>query len=179
MRIIGGTHKGRRLLTAKGNSIRPTSDSLKETVYNWLQNITDWNVLDLFCGTGSMGIEALSRGAGKVVFVDKSTKSVQNTKNNLDLIGVLKDCQVIKEDAVRYIKRFPEQEYDLIIADPPYEYNRYEILLSTVLETSQLVKGGLFLLETSFRNKNINIDNRYTLIKEKRCGDSFIRLLEF
>jgi len=125
LRIIGGIHSGRRLISPKGKQIRPTYDRVKETIFNCLrgEDILGKRVLDLYAGTGNLGIEALSRGAKEVVFVDKSPYACQLIRENIELCN-FKDCsKVYRKDGLAAIKYLNKkgQAFDLIFLDPPYD----------------------------------------------------------
>lgn len=121
MRIVGGKYKGRTLVKFDGNKIRPTSDMARESLFNILQNVIyGANFLDLFSGTGAMGIEALSRGAGKVTFNDFSRESIAVIKSNLTKLGVDENYAVKNLDAISLIESVAES-FDIIYIDPPYK----------------------------------------------------------
>ncbi len=120
MRIVGGEYKGRTLVEFSGNDIRPTSDKVRESLFNILQfKIYGSSFLDLFAGTGAMGIEALSRGAKEVVFNDASKKSLQILNKNLEKIKVDKRYSVANFDACRFLQT-NSKKFDIIFIDPPY-----------------------------------------------------------
>ena len=119
MRIVGGIYKGRTLNEFKGNEIRPTSDMVRESLFNILRDRIEGCIfLDLFCGTGAVGIEALSRGAECVVFNDLNRKSVELTKNNLEKVGA-KNYELNFSDASTFLKTTKKQ-FDIIFIDAPY-----------------------------------------------------------
>lgn len=121
MRIIAGKYKGRQLVSFKADHIRPTTDRVKETLFNILQGqCEETRVLDLFSGTGNLGIEALSRGAIKAVFVEKNPKSIEIIMKNLELLKLDKlSYSVFKKDVFSYLESNKEQ-FDLIFVDPPF-----------------------------------------------------------
>jgi 16S rRNA (guanine966-N2)-methyltransferase len=132
MRIISGRFGGRRLVAFKADHIRPTTDRIKEVIFNKLQMvIEDAKVLDLFSGTGSLALEALSRGAQHVDAVEKHPKSVDIIKKNMDLLGITKDeMSVYRKDVFSFLKQPVEKGYDIILIDPPFT----EVLADKVLE---------------------------------------------
>lgn len=145
MRIDAGKYKGRRLLENKYNHIRPTTDKVRQALFIKLQFfVPDKKVLDLFCGTGALGIEALSRGAEKVVFVDKDARSVMMTKANLKSLDA--DAKVTKCDACTFLEVLDEQ-FDLILLDPPYKSGLYEKVLQKIYEKQILSKDGIIVCE--------------------------------
>ena len=145
MRVDAGLFKGRRLIENKYDHIRPTTDKVKQALFVKLQFfVPDKNVLDLFCGTGAMGIEAISRGARKVVFVDKDARSVQMTKDNLKNLGITN--KVTKMDALLFLDKC-EEKFELIILDPPYKSGLYEKVLAKIFERNLLSEEGIIVCE--------------------------------
>lgn len=121
MRIVGGKYKSRVLFEFKGDAIRPTADKVRESLFNILQNrIYGSDFLDLFCGTGAMGIEALSRGAKCVAFNDKSRDSIALTKKNLQKLEISDGYKITNFDASTYLLSTADK-YDIIYIDPPYQ----------------------------------------------------------
>ena len=119
MRVITGTARGRRLKEPQGMDIRPTTDKVKESMFSILQfDIEGRRVLDLFGGTGQLGIEALSRGALEVVFVDKSAAALKLIRENLELCGLSDQARVRNGDSLAYLRS--GEKFDLVFLDPPY-----------------------------------------------------------
>lgn len=121
MRIIAGRLKGRRLVSFKADHIRPTTDRVKESVFNKLQG--DWegaSVLDLYAGTGNIGFEALSRGACRVVAVELSAKSIAIIRRNVEELGLADDHSIVKDDVLRWLGRYQGPAFDIVMADPPF-----------------------------------------------------------
>lgn len=146
MRVITGSARGRKLREPTGMDIRPTADQVKESVFNIIQGDVEGRVcLDLFSGTGQMGIEALSRGAEKCVFVDQDRAAVALTKKNLELTGFR--AEVCQADALRFLES--REKYDLIFIDPPYRSGLYEKVLSRIKDFDKLHTGGIMVVESS------------------------------
>lgn len=146
MRIIAGKHRGRVLKEFKGREIRPTADRAKEAIFNILQTeIIGSRFLDLFCGTGNMGIEALSRGAERVVMVDSSKESVEIAKFNLNLIK--ENADIINADALSYVLSARER-FDVIFLDPPYSLDATSVL-KAIAERELLTEDGVIIYEHS------------------------------
>ena len=122
MRIISGKYKGRVLSSFQADHIRPTTDRVKETLFNkWMTETHDANVLDLFSGTGNLGLEALSRGARHVDFVEMNAKSIVILKKNVDLLKLDKaEYAIHKQDVLHYLQKYQGEPYKLILADPPF-----------------------------------------------------------
>src|SRR5262245_47920820 len=132
MRVIAGIHKGRRLKTLEGMHVRPTSDRMRETVFNILApRIEDARFADVCAGSGAVGIEALSRGASRVSFVEHSRKAAAIISENLRHCGIRKDYQFVFRDAFAAMKYFAKesQQFDIIYFDPPYDSEIYSPVL--------------------------------------------------
>lgn len=155
MRIISGKYKSRRIDTSvsekdniKGNisGFRPTTDRAKETLFNVLNNILDFEdvtCLDLFAGSGSLGFEALSRGAGMCDFVESSSIQTAMIKKNAEGLGCKPQINVHDDEVLRFLKLKAGSGYDLIFADPPYAYEYYNELIAEIMQ----LKFGIFVLE--------------------------------
>ena len=145
MRVITGTARGRRLKTPENYDIRPTTDNVKESVFNIIQfDIEGRRVLDLFAGTGQLGIECLSRGAAEAVFIDENTAAVKIVKENLKTCGFT--AAVLQQDALSYLRHCGK--FDLIFVDPPYDSGLYESVLETINSVDILSDGGIILCES-------------------------------
>ncbi len=130
MRIVAGKYRGRTLLEFSGDEIRPTADKVRESLFNIIQNRTAGSVfLDLYCGTGAMGIEALSRYAKSVVFNDISKNSLALVKKNIEKIKVVDEFEISNCDAVRYLTT-TNKKFDIIFIDPPYKSEQKKDSLS-------------------------------------------------
>jgi 16S rRNA (guanine966-N2)-methyltransferase len=121
MRIIAGTHRGHRIAAPKGTSTRPTSDRVRENAFNLIGPVDGADVLDLFAGSGAMGLEALSRGAASVVFVESERDACRTINANLDKLGL--NATVLCQDVLRAVGS-DRRAYDLVLCDPPYAYDR-------------------------------------------------------
>jgi 16S rRNA (guanine(966)-N(2))-methyltransferase RsmD len=145
MRVITGTARGRRLCAPEGLDVRPTTDKVKEGIFSSIQfRIQGASVLDLFAGSGQMGIEALSRGAEKSIFVDSSSRSLKCIHDNLRTVGLEKQAEVISRDSYDYIK-FTASDFDIIILDPPYRHGHIDKILP--LAAKKLRRGGCIICE--------------------------------
>ena len=173
MRIIAGEYRSRNLKTpGKKEGIRPTTDRARETLFNILNNFFDYEeskVVDLFCGTGSFGIECLSRGAEFAIFVDKDVKLVEE---NVKLLKVEDSSEVIRGDTLLFL-RDESMNIDLIFADPPYDYIFYNKLLEKVSKLSTY-----FILEHS-KNYKISDEFKPFLFKQKEVGTTFFSFFDF
>ncbi len=144
MRVIAGVHRSRPLGTFQGDAIRPTADRVKENLFNLLRNrIIDRRYLDLFAGTGGVGIEAISRGAGEVVFTDQSKESVALVRKNLATLH--ENAEVILTDSIAYLKR--AKPFDVIFVDPPYKSDLGLAALRVIGERNLLTDDGCAVFE--------------------------------
>jgi len=151
VRIIAGTLKGRRLLGPSTANVRPTSDRLRETLFNILMGEPlDARVLDGFAGTGALGLEALSRGARHVTFVERDRRTAVRLEENVAACGAGNACTIEREDFLGFVSRHPDMApFDLVLLDPPYDFRDLDAVLS---EAGALVAPqGLVVLEHSRR----------------------------
>jgi len=151
MRIVAGQSRGRKLFTPKSNDVRPTSDRVRQALYNILGSMYDLTVLDLFAGSGALGLEAISRGAAQVVFVDSSYNSIQLVKRNVDLLDCADICEIWKTKAEMALKKAYKENmlFDLILIDPPYKSGEIENIIKRNLLPPILKEDGRVVLETA------------------------------
>lgn len=150
MRVITGIYKGRRLKTLEGSAVRPTSDRMRETLFNILApRIEGARFLDLCAGSGAIGIEALSRGAGQVTFVESSRKSSTVISENLRHCEIRKGYTFIARDALMALKYLAQekQQFDLIYFDPPYDSELYSPVLWQIARGNLLAEDGILIVE--------------------------------
>ena len=167
MRVITGTARGRRLKTPENYDIRPTTDNVKESVFNIIQfDIEGRRVLDLFAGTGQLGIECLSRGAAEAVFVDENTAAVKIVKENLKTCGFT--AAVLQQDALSYLRHCGR--FDLVFVDPPYDSGLYESVLETINSVDILSDGGIILCESRREKTLPDMRDPYRKKKEYNYG---------
>lgn len=161
MRVIAGSRKGFRLKGPKSKDIRPTADRIKESLFNILGQIeNDSLVLDLFAGTGSIGIEFLSRGAYKSYFVDKSYESIRCINDNLEHTQLKEKAIVLKKDAFKALEFFAKQavKFDYIFVDPPYGKNILEKILMYMDELQLVTEKGIIILE---HERDLVLENNF------------------
>ena len=176
MRIISGSARGRKLKDVKID-IRPTSDMVKESVFNIIQfDIEGRRVLDLFAGSGQLGIEALSRGAKSAVFVDSNPESVKLIKSNLNLCGFSDLAYVQTRDALRYLSAnsFANETFDVIFVDPPYNTSLLSEALSAIIGFDKLNSNGIIICETTVDAPVPTVELPYFLYKEYKYGSTKI-----
>lgn len=162
LRIIGGEWRSRKLRFADVPGLRPTPDRVRETLFNWLQTqVPGARCLDLFAGSGALGLEALSRGASEVVMVEKHPAAAKALRDNIALLGA-QQAVLVHDDAFRYLQR-ETGAFDLIFLDPPFRKNLLEPVLETLLAKSLLSPDGMIYLEqeadaaTDFGRFNLRI----------------------
>ncbi len=168
MRVITGSARGVRLFEPNGRDIRPTTDRVKESIFNILQyDIEGRTVLDLFAGTGQLGIECLSRGAKRVVFIDESADAVELIKKNIKKAKVI-GGEVVRREALRYLEGM--ETFDLIFLDPPYDSNLIEKSLNKIVEFDKLNEGGIILCESRVEKSLSDVYGPYRKVKTYRYG---------
>lgn len=153
MRVIAGRYKGRRLEAPRWEGVRPSSDKLRETLFNILApRIEDARVLDGFAGTGAVGVEALSRGARHVTFVERDRRAAALVAANLARCGVERGYTIECGDVVSVLRRLPaDAAFDLVLLDPPYDADPDEVARALVASADRLAPGGLIVLERATR----------------------------
>lgn len=150
MRVVSGTCKGRSLKAVPGSTTRPTTDKVKEAIFNMIGPYFEFGIgLDLFAGSGGLGIEALSRGLEKVIFVDRDPKAFQVIKENIAICDLIDKSEVYRNDAERAIKAILKREirFDYIFLDPPYKKQQLVKLLNTFTNENLLNSNGIILCE--------------------------------
>ena len=155
IKVHSGLYKGRKLKNFKNKKIRPTSSRVKKSIMDTLMPLEGKVVLDLFSGVGNLGIEALSRGAKFVSFVEKDFKVVKLLKSNLDILDINNGFEVIVSDVNRFFKT-SEKKYDIIIADPPYY--KFKFLEFIPFIENLLLKNGVFCYESEKQNIDTTLD---------------------
>ena len=167
MRVITGTARGRRLKTPDNYDIRPTTDNVKESVFNIIQfDIEGRQVLDLFAGTGQLGIECLSRGAAGAVFVDRDKDAVRIVKDNLKSCGM--KATVLQEDSISFLNHCGK--FDAIFIDPPYDSDLYESALKIINLVDILSEGGIIICEARREKVLPEMTEPYRKRKEYNYG---------
>ena len=171
MRVIAGQYKGHRLFTPKDQEVRPTTDRTREFLFSYIgEKIVNASVLDLFAGTGSFGIEALSRHAESAVFVDQSSTACDLIRKNLDKVRA--KAPVHRINAKSFVTSDVHQ-YDIIFCDPPYRFQHTEALINLIMERGILNKDGWLIYESGSKEILPSI-NGLRMIKEKKLGTTKI-----
>lgn len=170
MRVITGSARGRRLGELKGMETRPTTDKVKESIFNCIQfDVENARVLDLFAGTGQLGIEALSRGAKSALFVDKRADAVKLVRENLALCRLEENAQVICGDSVAVLGA-QRQKFDIIFLDPPYGSGLLEQAMEKIASFDILSPHGIMVAESALDQALPALPAPYSLYREYRYG---------
>jgi len=173
MRVVAGRFGGRSLVAPPGRGTRPTSDRVREALFSILVSVEGLRAMDLYAGSGALGIEALSRGASEAVFVDSAAGAVAAIRRNLDAIGI--EAEVRRQDALAYLKGASRdgRQYDLVFLDPPY---RQASALGSELSTAlgPVLAPAARVVAESDRRAPLELD--LALLDERRYGDTLIRI---
>jgi 16S rRNA (guanine(966)-N(2))-methyltransferase RsmD len=177
MRITGGTGRGRRLQVPAGSRVRPTSDKVKQALFNILgERVVDAAFLDLFAGAGGIGLEALSRGAAQVTFVESSPDSLAAIRKNLELPGFAGRARIVPAKVKSFLKKAPEH-YDVVFLDPPYAEEPRPLL--ELLAASGMVRPqGLVIAEHFRKQPSPENAGALRLFREARYGDTVLAFYE-
>ncbi|MBR5270946.1 MAG: 16S rRNA (guanine(966)-N(2))-methyltransferase RsmD [Clostridia bacterium] len=173
MRIISGERRGHKLYEFSGDDIRPTTDRVKESLFNLIQDyIRDSRVFDMFCGSGALAFEALSRGARFAVCTDVDIRSINIIKKNSDALKYQEKCHIENISCFDYIKKTKEK-FDLIFLDPPYNKDFIEKSLKEIVLNNLLNKGGIIVLESD--NTDFHFEQEgLEILKQKKYGRTYI-----
>jgi 16S rRNA (guanine966-N2)-methyltransferase len=191
LRIISGQHKGRVLSSVRKAKIRPSSDKVKGSIFNVLKGeVVGKKILDLFAGSGNLGIEALSQGAEFVTFVDSSLQSIKIIKKNLESLNLEKKAKIIGKDCLKVLARFSARDarpakgrgsahgrpekFGIVFADPPYLCGFAQKVIDSVVRYDLLEKDGILVLEHHKKETFKCPEERLFYIKAKRFGDTVV-----
>ena len=177
IRIIGGKHRGRKLPVLMAEGLRPTTDRVKETVFNWLMPyVQEANCLDCFAGSGSLGFEAMSRGAQKVTLLELNKTAVNQLKANKQLLNA-ESINIDQVDTLEYLKTNIEA-YDLIFLDPPFRKQLVE-QCAMLLNSGWLTANAVIYVEMEANDNCQQLPNNWTLLKEKIAGQVSYQLYQY
>ncbi|WP_273125352.1 16S rRNA (guanine(966)-N(2))-methyltransferase RsmD [Metabacillus sp. HB246100] len=178
MRVVSGKYKGRPLKAVPGVTTRPTTDKVKEAIFNMVGPFFDggW-ALDLFAGSGGLGIESISRGIDRCIFVDREPKAIQTIHKNLELCKI-DQSEVYRNDAERALKAVIKRElsFQLIFLDPPYKKQKLKALINTISDHDLLQENGYIVTE---HDSTIELDQeigKYKMVKHETYGMSSITI---
>ena len=171
LRIVAGKWRSRLLDVADVPGLRPTSERIRETLFNWLSpEIHGKHCLDLFAGTGALGLEALSRGARSVVFVEHSTRAVQKLRDNIDTLEA-EGAAVLQLDASDYLRRESSDHFDIVFLDPPFAEDMLSELCRLLDEQDTLAERGLVYLEQARTKPEVSLPGSWQVLKNKTAGN--------
>jgi len=181
MRVIGGIHRGRRLRTVGGLAVRPTSDRLRETLFNILApKIVGSRFLDICAGSGAVGIEALSRGAAAVTFVDLSRNACRIIEANLEVLGAQSSTTIVNRDAASALRRLEKESarFDIVFFDPPYSSEVYSQVLKQLGLGGVLEDGVIVIVEHRAKTPPEPVYGKLRIFREVKQGDSALAFYE-
>ena len=181
MRIIAGKYKGHSLAAPAGKNTRPTTDRTRESIFNILANLVDiegLRILDLFAGSGAMGLEALSRGAGFCLFIDNNSRARAIIRQNVEKLNATGSTKLFRRDATQMGKIGTMMPFDVALLDPPYGKELGPRAVTSLLDGGWLVDNGLVVLEERLKDFPIQLE-RLTLLSERQYGDTKIGFFRY
>ena len=177
LRIIGGQWRGRKLCFAEADGLRPTTNRIRETLFNWLMDVTPGCLcLDLFSGSGALGLEALSRGATAATFIEYNVDAATHITNNIKLLKC-DQAQVVQGDCLDYLRSGPAKPYDLVFLDPPFNLNLWRTVIE-LLEKRQWLSENATIYIESPSNCAISPPDNWELHRRKQAGDVLYSLYQ-
>ena len=178
MRIISGTARGTKIYTLEGDNTRPTLDRVKESVFNIIQgDIEDSIVLDLFSGSGAIGLEFASRGAKKVYLNDNSEEAVQIIKQNIDKTHLSEKVEIYNLDFLKLIQKLQGKSFDIVYLDPPYKTDFIIKSLNELLKFKMITQETLIILETDDEKRiieKIEFENKFQITDKRKYGKAYV-----
>jgi 16S rRNA (guanine966-N2)-methyltransferase len=180
MRIISGNFKGKKISLPNDKFTRPLRDLVKESIFNIIQHsynnkfsIKGSNILDIFSGTGSFGLECISRGAKKVVFIENYDEAIKILKKNITNLDAGEQCKVIEDNCLEFfkIKKNLSLRFNLIFIDPPFKETKFNDLINLIIENKILEKEGIIIIHRH-KNDKIEITNKIKILEERSYGIS-------
>lgn len=182
MRIISGIFKGKKISIPTDRNTRPLRDMVKESIFNLIQHsnkidiqINNINVLDLFSGTGSFGLECLSRGAKKVTFVENYIQVLKILKKNIKTLNIVENCEIIEHDCFEFLKggKALENNFDIIFIDPPYKEKKINSILDNIKKINILNSNGIIIIHRH-KKDDLQISENLKILDERTYGISKI-----
>jgi len=184
MRIISGKYRGQQLISFNADHIRPTTDRVKESLFNIIQSkIPESRVLDLFSGTGNLGIEALSRGAAEVTFVENHPKSLELIRKNLEKLKVTESYHILNKEVIQFIQKAPPSQsqplpFDIIFIDPPFTKQMADEVMKT-LSVSQLFMPTTLIAIESAKKEKLELNYSPLICSDQRhFGDKVLSFFQ-
>ena len=182
MRIISGNFKGKKIFIPSDNNTRPLRDMVKESIFNLLQHsnkinldIKDSSILDLFSGTGSFGLECVSRGSKSVIFIENYDKILKILRKNIETLKINANCKIVENDCFKFFdtnKDFKDK-FNIIFMDPPYKEKRINIILEKIKENKILTKNGIILIHRH-KKDDVKMTNKIQILDQRIYGISKI-----
>lgn len=170
IRIIGGQWRGRKLAVPEGRQLRPTTDRVRETLFNWLQiQIPGARCLDLFAGSGALGFEALSRGAVEVVMVEQDPRVVRHLRQQAGILAC-EGLQIVQADALSYLQQDPPQHFDVVFLDPPFAQGLLQPVCDTLEQGGWLNNPAYIYMEAEQELAQLTFPPGWQLYRDKRAG---------
>lgn len=176
MRIISGKYKGHQLVDFSAGHIRPTTDRVKETLFNILMTeIENAQVLDLFAGTGNLGLESLSREAAHVTFVEQNPKSLDIIKKNISKLKVTQNFKIIQKDVLKFLKQYEDEPFHIIFADPPFTETMADEVMNHASQSAAFGSQTIMAIESAKREKILDsYSNDVELMDRRIFGDKVL-----
>jgi 16S rRNA (guanine966-N2)-methyltransferase len=172
LRIVAGNWRSRLLDIADVEGLRPTPERIRETLFNWLApTIQGARCLDLYAGTGALGLEALSRGAAEAVFVERSPVAASQLDRNIDILGTASAARVVRGDAIEFVGNAGGRTFDIVFLDPPFAADLLDETCRLLAENRLLVDGGLVYLEMARSQDQPLLPDGWNVVKEKAAGN--------
>jgi 16S rRNA (guanine966-N2)-methyltransferase len=181
MRIISGEFGGRIIKMPKSKLVRPTTDKNKEAIFNYLSNKFDFDGIlacDLYAGSGSLGLEILSRGAAQVHFVEQNYLVYKNLQENISALSVIERSRLFKMTSLKFTSLVNHDKYDFIIADPPFFKDDIHRVVKNIIENKFVTSGGILIIERSVQTEKNDVKN-FEKHPIKKLGDSLIYEFNF
>jgi len=179
IRIIGGEWRSRLISVADVPNLRPTPNRVRETLFNWLQTkIKGAQVLDAFCGSGALSLEALSRGSSQVLALDIAAKAINNLQTNLITLEA-KNYQLIQIDALEFLSQNAMQKFDLVLLDPPFNLPVLAECLELLITNNWLAQNALIYVESGESLVNLPLPQNLSIYRTKQTGEVYYGLLQF
>jgi len=184
LRVIAGKYRSRQLKAPKTMNIRPTSDKVKGALFNMLEPLEGCSVVDFYSGTGNLGIEALSRRAESVIFVDNGFEGLKLIKENLETLGIVTGPQgpakIMNLEVGRAFHSLYQEklEFDILLADPPYEVGVLKRIQHLLMQYPILKPGGILAVEHEAKDTELEPDFPFPLVRQKKYGDTLLSLFK-
>lgn len=179
MRIIAGKYGGRKLVSFQAPHLRPTTDRIKESIFNsWSERFDEAKVLDLFAGTGNLSFESLSRGAESVLSVEQSDKSIQIIKKNQKTLGIGDEQSIQKKDVIKFLSQYLGASFDLIFIDPPFTKKMADETMTALSESKVYHEDTLIVIESTKHEKIGDEYGEIVCYRRKDFGDKKVSFFE-